>query len=140
LDHSFRQFGVIDGPIYTIVPLKDGKILLGGDFTRIGAVARTNIVRLNSDGSIDGTFVSALWARNRAYYTGIRALHQQADGKLLVAGEFTLLPPYFAFGSEAAFARLNSDGSADTSFPPMVLSPWMVPYVSFVNSFTVLPD
>ncbi len=139
-DHSFRQFGVVDGPIYTIVPLKDGKILLGGDFTRIGAVARTNIVRLNSDGSIDDAFVSALWAWNRAWYTGIRALHQQADGKLLVAGEFTLAPPYFGFRSEAAFARLNSDGSADISFPPMVLSPWMVPYLSFVNSFTVLPD
>src|SRR5258706_1796845 len=41
---------------YTTLFRSDGKIVVGGDFKSIGGAARTNIARLNVDGSADAGF------------------------------------------------------------------------------------
>src|SRR5439155_443941 len=95
----------------------DGKILLGGDFTTlggggIGTTARSRLGRLNPDGTVDTGFDPGA---NRP----IRALAMQANGKILVAGDFTTLG---GGGTGTTMrnkiGRLNADGTLDTSFNP----------------------
>ena len=42
--------------MYCIAEQADGKILVGGDFTTIGGLARERIARLHADGSVDASF------------------------------------------------------------------------------------
>ena len=95
----------------------DGKILVGGGFTTLGGggtgtTTRNYIGRLNADGSLDTSF-------NPGANSDVYALAVQADGKILVGGDFTTLggggtgtTPRNCIG------RLNADGSLDTSFNP----------------------
>ena len=84
--------------------LPDGKLLVAGQasFLTTGAVARTNIIRFNADGSVDPTFN----ANGINYFTGLAV---QADGKVLYT---TFLNNPGVFGP----ARLNADGSPDSTF------------------------
>ncbi|MBL7865638.1 MAG: T9SS type A sorting domain-containing protein [Cyclobacteriaceae bacterium] len=93
------------------LPQADGKILLGGMFTTFNGVSNNRMVRLNSDGSIDGTFAIGTGANNT-----INSLAIQADGKILIAGAFGS----FNGASRGRIARLLPNGSLDTSFEPTV--------------------
>ena len=59
----------------------DGKMLIGGSFSSVLGVARNNIARLNTNGSLDGSF-------NPNANGEINAIAVQADGKILVGGNF----------------------------------------------------
>jgi len=83
----------------------DGKILVGGGFTTIGNTTRARIARLNSDGSLDSTFI-------READNLVRDFAVQADGKILVVGSFTTV----AGVPRPGLARLNADGSPDVAF------------------------
>ncbi|HEX3160974.1 MAG TPA: delta-60 repeat domain-containing protein, partial [Pseudolabrys sp.] len=49
--------GVVNvvGRVYSAAVQSDGKIVIGGDFTAVNGVARSDIARLNSDGGLDLT-------------------------------------------------------------------------------------
>ena len=90
----------------------DGKILIGGTFTSVLGVARNNIARLNTDGTLDMTF-------NPNANDFIDAIEVQTDGKIIVGGYFTALAPNGgASVTRNHVARLNSDGTIDTTFDP----------------------
>jgi uncharacterized delta-60 repeat protein len=92
-----------------MVVQSDGRILIGGSFTTVGGVTRKRVARLNSDGSLDPSFnLDADLNLNGAVY----AMAVQSDGKILIGGDFTMV------GSTARnrVARLNSDGSLDSTF------------------------
>src|SRR5947208_94115 len=94
----------------------DGKILVAGDFTtlRSGSITmvRNHIGRLNSDGTLDTSF-------NPGANGLIEELAVQADGRILVAGDFTTLGGG-GTGTTVRnrIGRLNADGTLDTSFNP----------------------
>src|SRR6266481_6975792 len=67
----------------------------------------TDLGRLYPDGVADGSF-------NPGANGDVFCIAPQADGKLLVAGEFTSLMSEIRNG----LARFNSDGSLDTTFDP----------------------
>ncbi len=94
--------------VSTIVIQSDGKILIGGDFTTYNGVARNNIARLNSDGSLDTTFLATEVGANST----VRSLAIQSDGKILIGGAFAT----YNGVARVRIARLNSDGSLDTTF------------------------
>jgi uncharacterized delta-60 repeat protein len=84
----------------------DGKILVGGKFSISGTAA--NIIRLNSDGSRDVSFMSGLSGTDSAVY----AITVKNDGKIMIGGDFTIVN-----GMERRrIARLNADGTVDDSF------------------------
>ena len=84
----------------------DGKILIGGSFSTVLGVARNNIARLNTDGTLDTTF-------NPNADSDVYAIAVQADGKILVGGFFSTIG-----GQPRSFiARLNPDGTADSWNP-----------------------
>src|SRR6266851_5331043 len=56
LDTTFNAGAGADGPVVALAVQPDGKILLGGAFGTINLAPRTNIARLNSNGSLDTDF------------------------------------------------------------------------------------
>ena len=83
----------------------DGKILVGGFFAKVNGVSRSNLARLNPDGTLDTSF-----APNP---TGaVHCVAFQPDGKILIGGAFIQV----AGQTSRRIARLNRDGTLDTTF------------------------
>lgn len=97
--------------VNTVVVQSDGKILVGGAFSSFSGVACQNIVRLNSNGSIDNTFVPPAFT---VFYglSEVYAIALQPDGKILLAGRFSTVGGV----DSPTVVRLNSNGSVDSSF------------------------
>jgi uncharacterized delta-60 repeat protein len=88
----------------------DGKIIIGGEFISYNGTGRNRIARLNADGSLDTGFDPGTGANGIIQSTTI-----QADGKIIIGGEFT---SYNGTGRNY-IARVNADGSLDTGFNPV---------------------
>ena len=99
----------VNGIVLTVAPDPDGKILLGGSFVSVNGKSQYRVARAFSDRSLDQSFSSGSGANNTVY-----AIFAQPDGKILCAGNFTS----YNGTSRSRLARLNSDGSLDTSFDP----------------------
>ncbi len=107
LDTSFVTEAGFNNAVMTTAVQPDGKILVGGWFTTYQGISRSNIARLNADGSLDTSFnVGA------GFDAVVYSIVLQADGKILVGGDFT---SYNGI-TQNSIARLNADGSIDTSF------------------------
>lgn len=95
------------GYVYDIELQSDGKILVAGAFSSFNGINHRGIVRLNTDGSLDEVFNSGVGASN-----SVVAVKVLSNGKVLIGGFFTSYN-----GTNAnRIARLNSDGSIDTTF------------------------
>ena len=122
LDTSFDGDGLVVTSFGLNIPSKanavlvqpDGKLLVGGE----AANAITNkhdfaVARYNSDGTLDTGFDSdgKAIAFGDNSYSSIRALTQQADGKIVAAGSHdgTII-------SSFGIARFNTNGSLDMGF------------------------
>lgn len=93
------------GQVLAVQP--DGKILAGGTLWS-GSAAEARVARFNVDGSIDTTFQVPLFM-NSGILNDIKI---QSDGKILVAGDFSLANNENAY----SLVRLNANGSIDNSF------------------------
>ena len=114
--------------VYSVAVQADGKVLVGGDFTGYnGTTGQNRIIRLNADGSRDATFARTGTGFNNAVYS----LAVQADGKVLVGGDFTT---YNGTAGQSRLIRLNADGSRDAAFATGT------GFNSTVNSLVVQPD
>lgn len=95
--------------IYALAHQSDGRLLVAGSFIQAGGLPRTNLFRVNTEGNLDNSF--------RTNFTsggGILALAVQTDGRILIGGYFTNVLGNVRRG----IARLNNDGSLDTTFNP----------------------
>ena len=116
LDTSFDP-GANPSPVSALLVQPDGKILVGGDFNFLGGggfgnVPRSKIGRLNPDGSIDTDF-------NPGANGQITTMLLQPDGKILIGGFFTMVGGGgTGTTARSRIARLNLDGSVDTTFNP----------------------
>ena len=95
-----------NGVVRALVTRADGKILIAGDFTMIGATARNRIALLNADGTLDSGF-------NPDANGVVRCVLVQPDGAVLIVGDFTLI------GATARnrIALLNADGTLNSWYP-----------------------
>lgn len=105
-DNSFN-FGNIDGGVTSIELQEDGKLLVAGSFSMYNGNSCNSMVRVNTNGSFDSTFNAGLGADDN-----INTINMLADGKIIIAGYFT----NFDNVPMNRVARLNSDGSLDTTF------------------------
>lgn len=100
--------GVLAG-VYILTVQSGGKIVVGGDFTAINGNPRTNLARLNANGTLDLSFNPT----NGPDFA-VNSVLSQANGKIVIGGFFTSVN-----GTARKYvARLNSDGSLDSSFNP----------------------
>jgi uncharacterized delta-60 repeat protein len=88
---------------------------MAGDFTSVNGASRNYLARLNSDGSLDSTFLNGMSGADTALF----CLALQTDGKIVIGGWFNS----FNGIGHMHLARLNSDGSVDTSFLNGVAGP-----------------
>ena len=97
VDGTFQGDPALDGQPTALLPLPDGRLLVA-----VFKEARSCLLRLQSDGRIDGSFVAA------AVPGRISGMVAKTDGSLLVYPGWTL--------RSAALKRLNTDGSVDREF------------------------
>ncbi|HLP78441.1 MAG TPA: delta-60 repeat domain-containing protein, partial [Candidatus Paceibacterota bacterium] len=95
----------ITGEVYAIAVQPDGKVLLGGSFTSLNGQPRTNLARLNGDGTLDSGFDPKPNGK-------INTLVVQADGRILAGGSFQEVAGRLCNN----LVRLHPDGSFDSSF------------------------
>jgi uncharacterized delta-60 repeat protein len=112
-DTSFKKVsfgsGQLSSAIYATAVDGQGRILAGGDFGTVNGLVRSNLVRFTRDGTVDTTF-GAIAGTDSA----VNAIQTQTDGKVLIGGYFTVVNGI----SRNYIARLNADGSLDSSFDP----------------------
>ena len=91
------------------LPLPDGRILIAGSFTQVNGTGRARIARLNANGSLDTTFNPGTGAAGGS----VKAL-ALADDQYYLVGGFTT----YNSTSRPGIARVNANGSLDTTFNP----------------------
>ncbi|MCW5899382.1 MAG: delta-60 repeat domain-containing protein [Flavobacteriales bacterium] len=108
LDNTFAPVSGANALVRTILPLPDGRILVGGAFTQFNGVARNGFAMLNANGSLDPSFVPSPLAP----FSEVRALAMDNEGRFLVGGTFSTT----GSGPQNDLVRLFPDGSLDASF------------------------
>ncbi|MGV8118813.1 MAG: carboxypeptidase regulatory-like domain-containing protein [Candidatus Xenobiia bacterium LiM19] len=89
---------------FSMAPLK---INIGGYFTTYNATTRNYCAQINADGTINTSFNPGAGSSNP-----IEVIAVQSDGKVIIGGNFTTYQTI----SRNNIARVNTDGSLDTSF------------------------
>ncbi len=118
LDTTFTA-SVDEGPylgVFCTAEQEDGRIIIGGTFNRVNGARRSNIARLNSDGSLDANFQCTVTGEG----CQVRSVVLQPEGTILVGGFFTSVNGVHREG----IVRLNPNGTLDPSFNfPMTNTP-----------------
>lgn len=112
IDNSFSSIGSSTAiGIRTVGIQSDNKILISRIFTTSGgSVINNDIVRLNTNGSIDNTFDTGSGFTNGS----VETFKIASDGKIYVVGDFLIYKGVTL--SMKRIIRLNSDGTRDTTF------------------------
>jgi len=111
LDTGFDPGSGANKSVSALAVQSDGKVVIGGSFTRVGGVARNGIARLDADGSVDGNFDP----EGVDVSTGtVTTLAVESNGKIVIGGSFTAVDAH----TRNYIARLNADGTVDVSFSP----------------------
>lgn len=90
----------------------DGKIVIGGYFTRIDGEIRYRVARLNANGTLDTTFDAGVINNNVEDVKLDLDSSGNPTGKILISGSFSQVQGV----ARMSVARLNSDGTLDTTF------------------------
>jgi uncharacterized delta-60 repeat protein len=107
LDASFAPSLPPNGRVRVFVPQTNGGVIVGGEFTSINGVTRGRLARLNANGSLDTNYSQGAGANGM-----VRTALPLPNGKLLIGGLFSS----FDGVPQNGLARLNNDGSLDTTF------------------------
>ncbi len=117
IDSSFAMGSSGGATIGDIALQSDQKCIVAGNFSNYGGQSLLrNVIRLNTDGTVDTTFRIGLGSPNTSnVYIDI-----QNDGKILFAGGFNFSGPAPNYDG---LIRFNTDGSLDTSFISIPMGP-----------------
>ena len=105
IDATFNTTAGFAGHVNDIVVQTDGKVIAVGDFTGYGGTARSDIARLNTNGTLDGTFNTTTDPAPYAWCVALRP-----DGKVLL-GESEP-----GVRGRRNLMQLNSNGTPDMTF------------------------
>lgn len=104
--------------VITVKEQPDGKVLVGGRFSEYAGGAAGCLIRLNSDGTRDSSFVTqsfiaATFSSPPYFFLGdVNTLELFSDGKMMVGGYFEL------YGAEKVnhIIKLQANGTRDYTF------------------------
>jgi uncharacterized delta-60 repeat protein len=137
LDPDFSSVSFDAGGNINVAAVQpDGKIIVAGAFVSVtdetGSYSRLRIARLNADGTVDTGFgVTGSGASGT-----VECVEILPDGKILIGGSFNSVTDATGSVSRLNIARLNPDGSVDTTFG----TDGNGPNSTGVLSMAVLPD
>jgi uncharacterized delta-60 repeat protein len=100
-------------PVMAVAVQPDHRILIAGQFSLVKGQTRTRVARLLPDGSLEST---ATFNVGGGPNNTVRAIALQPDGKILIAGDFSNVGGIS--NPRGRIARLNPDGTLDTTFLP----------------------
>ncbi len=107
---GFSALVCTPGTVYAAQSTGSGQFLIAGEFTHINGQRTSRLLtRINADGSPDLTFNSG---NDGASGDRVRAIAQQADGKIVLGGHFYS----YNFQSRTHLARVLADGTLDPAF------------------------
>lgn len=107
IDTTFSIGTGFDDEVKTIEIQPNGKILVGGRFTDYNGTSANSIIRLNSNGSRDSTFVYGL-----GFDGYVNTIKYTSDDKILIGGEFGI----YNGDNTTYLVLLDTDGTLDTTF------------------------
>jgi uncharacterized repeat protein (TIGR01451 family)/uncharacterized delta-60 repeat protein len=131
LDTTFLAFpnsGAND-TITSLLLDSTGNIYIGGYFTSFNGTNRYGIARLNSSGGLDTTFNPGVGVNGVIWSMGL-----QGNGQLIIAGDFTAVNAT----NRLNIARLNTDGSLDTSFDPGISADGVINAIALQSSGKII--
>ena len=131
LDPSFN-FSRDYNYVGAAAPAGSGRLYVSARKKLYGLEQSEEILRLNSDGSIDTTFHPAIVGADPTFY--VREIRVQPDGKVLVAGLF----PTFAGENRPGIVRLLTNGTLDSSFAAITLDQRSVYSLALQNDGRIL--
>lgn len=108
VDHTFVPGLSENGSVDALALQADGKVLLGGAFNTVHGTNRNSIARLNTNGSLDGSFDPGTGLDGGS----ISSMALQSNGRVLIGGIFLTVNGM----PRNRLARLNANGSLDASF------------------------
>ncbi len=106
-----------DTLIHSLFLQTDGKIVIGGQFSSFDSTPLRCLARIKPDGNLDPDFLAGAgtnWIDAADNALGIFCVTAQPDGRIIIGGSFTTVHG----APRRSIARLNTDGSLDTSFDP----------------------
>lgn len=114
VDETFSRSwsaGGFNGTVLALAVQPDDQVVAGGAFTNFDSSLVGHIARLKADGSLDTAFANAI---GTGFDDTVSSVAVQSDGKILVGGAFS------SFNGAAVMrvARLNADGTLDSTFSP----------------------
>jgi len=107
-DPDFTEGG-LNNAVYSVVVDPDDRLIVGGLFTQYASTTANRFTRLNSDGTLDTTFNTAL---GTGFNDAVRSFVRESSGSYLIVGDFTS----FDGTSVGRIARISEDGVLDTTF------------------------
>jgi uncharacterized delta-60 repeat protein len=110
LDASFNigsGFGSGGGGIWSMALQTDGKILIAGMLYVYNGQSISNICRLNTNGSLDLSFLQGSGFNNPTFSVSV-----QSNGKIVIGGQFSS----YNGTNRSNIIRLNSNGIIDATF------------------------
>src|SRR5690606_18311117 len=87
VDNTFDMSVGAGAAVRAIAIQPDGKILIGGQFMDVNGTPINRIARLNSDGSLDSAFATAVGVGANDV---VNSILLQPDNRIVVGGQFTL--------------------------------------------------
>ena len=104
---GMQRSGTVLGLVEAVLWDSQNKPVIGGFFDTINGSSRPNLARFNNDGSPDTTFASAGGPNNYVF-----DIIKASNGQLYIGGSFGT----YASTTQNRVARLNTDGSRDSTF------------------------
>ena len=110
-DGPYHKGRAFDDEVLTVAPAADGSgdVYVGGMFDAYGAIPVNEILRLNSNGTLDPAFVQGSGFSGSVYSIVAAG---DGSGDVYVGGSYVT----YNGASSAFIVRLNADGSRDTGF------------------------
>lgn len=120
---GFNQATGLDGDIFDVAPAIDGSgdVYFAGGFSHFNANKAKGIIRLNADGTMDEEFQVGLGLSTAAY---VVIPVSDGSGDIYVGGSFS---QYNGIKADS-LARLNADGTLDTSFQALTFDASAIVY------------
>ncbi len=108
IDTTFSIGTGFDDTIEAIAVQPDGKIIVGGSFLNYKGTSKNRIVRLNTNGAVDSSFLSGT-----GFNDGVVQSVQVVAGGILVGGSFT---DKYDITAANRLVLLNSNGTINSNF------------------------
>ena len=99
-----------NGPVFCVRELPDGRIIVGGSFSKIGDVDCNSIAVLKTNGEIDDTFIIGDGVDGEVY--DVDWMNRGSQIKIVIGGSFSEVKGY----AMNNLAVLNIDGDIDEAF------------------------